>query len=128
MASTKQMQERAKARKAAEKLAAMANDGLISIKVTPDMSGKGSSDITFKDFVSIAAKHGWTKGYKAPNNRAMNNEILALARKANHRKMHAELAKHDGFDYHGGVADLVGGALLRASNPEMDALMKVMFR
>lgn len=120
MASTKQMQERAKARKAAEKLAAKYENLLLTIDVTQDTSGKGNSNITFNDFLDIAAKHGWTKGYKAPYNHDMNNEILALARLANHRKMHAELAKHDGFDYRGGVADLVGGALLRASNPKLN--------
>ena len=127
MASTQEMQRRAKLRKAAEDLAKQAASGVINIKVTPDMSGQGQQDIGFKDFLAIAAKYGWTKKYEAPDNNAMGNEILALARKCNHKKLHAELAKHDGFDYKGGVADLVGGALLRASNPMIDLMMKAMF-
>ena len=73
-------------------------------------------EVTFKDFIAIAKQHGWVSGYQAPDNSEMQMAFMQLVKKANWAKLCREMSIYTGFDYNGGVADLVGGAHMRSKS------------
>lgn len=79
---------------------------------------KATNGLTvFEMFVNVAKAEGWSQGYTAPEGNRGNriNASWIKLLKATNREGRASLQRdidlHDGFDYLGGVADMLGGLM-----------------
>jgi hypothetical protein len=88
----------------------------ITWKVGPTGYGKAGS--LFQAFIDLAAKHGWTSGYNAPESQAFLFDTFALLKQMDWRSLQREMMPYQDYGFRGGLADFVGGAYMRMGNEE----------